>query len=119
MVYDKTSDLLGVYFRVTGKLSINSYLFQGGRGAHWGGNMYQLDRKGNVVYQTFGCSHDMGGKLIPDSSGAFPFLCMDDGFGINRPLNKIYGARAQIKQECDFAQAGYSPAILGSLVKRS
>lgn len=81
--------------------------------------MYQVDLKGTVIYQTFGCSHDIGGRLIADSSGNFPFVCIDDGFGIERPLNTGFGDRAEISQETTTASAGWSPATMGSLVKRN
>lgn len=52
-----------------------------------GSNLYQVDLSGQVIYMKFACSHDTGGVLLPDPSGNFPFLCTDDGNGIQRPGN--------------------------------
>lgn len=113
LVYDTTSDQFGVFFKVTG-----------GRGGHWGSNAYQLARAtGKVTSEINGCSHDIDGRLLADPSGKFPFLCVDDGFGIENPVINASGNRQLMpissENSTPNGSAGWSPATLGSLIKRN
>lgn len=106
MVYDNTSKLIGITYSQTG-----------GRGGHQGCNYYQLDLEGNVVYQTFSCSHCWGVRILPHESGDFPHVCQDDGYGIIRPENKSFGGRIQIERT-KIPKLYGAPARLISLARR-
>jgi hypothetical protein len=80
LVYDNIKKQFAAYFRVTG-----------GRGGHWGSNVYYVNINGDVTYEVGACSHDILGRMLPDPNGGdFQHICCDDGNGLKMTSTPFY-----------------------------